>query len=801
MRLAALCVTLAAALSLAFVAVRPPPPAAADAPAGDFSAQRAFSDVVVMAKSPHPVGSPANAQVRDYLVARMTALGLSPEVQPAFALRKVARVQQPVFLGGQVENIVGVLPGRDRTAPALAIMAHYDSVPASPGAGDDAAGVAAALELARILRLQGTPERDVIFLITDGEEAGLLGADAAFTQTPLARRIGFLINMEARGGGGLAQMFQTGARNAGTIEVLRQNASRPSASSLSVLLYSAMPNDTDFTVSRAAGVDGLNFAFIGRQFDYHAASATPAALELGSLQHMGDQVTAAARALAYATRLPERGPDRVFSHVFGDLILAYPAVAGWLVLAACAGLLALAVQSARRLGALDAPGVARGIGAAIYLLLLAAALLHLARLIGADGAGFLEQRPLLARVATWETALLLVGLSVALLAPRLAGAGRGRLPAAALGLAAAAAAQPFGWDLAALALGGAAAVCGGLTFGPPVRIAPAWTGVLATGFAVALGLQIAAPTAAFLVAWPLLAACLLAALTSLGAKGSGWRVPLLGLLVGAPVTAWLLGYAHGVFLGLDLPPLLAVFAWLCGLGLWPMIQGDPGDRAGDRRVWLTAAAVLALGLGLSALLRLTPPWTPRHPQITLVQHLQDAGGGKAYTLSTEPRLSAWTRRVLTRDGARPVRTRDELIARSPFWASPSPSVPLAGATAAFGAVDGGRQRLTLTVPAGIRGLSLDLRSDTLAGGATVNGRPAALLAEPGVWNRIRLQAPPGTLVIEFAPAGPGRLEVRTLSRTGGWPQGLPPLPARSPREMPFGDSDAALVRDAQTFRW
>jgi hypothetical protein len=128
-------------------------------------------------------------------------------------------------------------------------------------------------------------------------------------------------------------------------------------------------------------------------------------------------------------------------------------------------------------------------------------------------------------------------------------------------------------------------------------------------------------------------------------------------------------------------------------------------------------------------------------------------------------------------------------------------VPLAGATVALQTTANGRQRLTVTVPAGIRGLGLDLRSDTLAGVATVNGRPAALLATPGVWNRIRLQAPPGTLAVEFTPAGPGRLEVRTLSRTEGWPLGLPPLPARSPREMAFGDSDTALVRDARTFSW
>lgn len=801
MRFAVLCATLAAALGLAFLAGRPPSPAPANAPDQTFSAGRAFTDVVALSREPHPVGSAENAKVRDHLVARMTALGLSPEVRPAFALRRIDRIAQPVFLGGQVENIIGVLPGRDRTAPALAIMAHYDSVPGSPGAGDDAAGVATALEVARILGSGPKPSRDVIFLITDGEEAGLLGADAFFSQDPLARRIGFLINMEARGGGGLVQMFQTGASNAGTIRLLQQNARQPSASSLAVLLYSAMPNDTDFTVSRAAKVDGLNFAFIGRQFDYHAASATPAALERGTLQHMGDQVTAAATALASAPALPGRGPDMVFSHLFGDVIVAYPPAAGWLVLGASAALLALAVRNARRRGALDAPGVLRGVGAAIYLGLLSAALLHLVRLVGAEGAGFLEQRPLLARAGLWEACLLSVGLSVALLTPRLAGAGRGRLAAIALGLAAAAAAQVFGWNLAAIALGGAAAVCGGLTFGAPVRPAPAWTGVLATAFVVALGLQVVAPQAAFLVAWPLLAACLFAVASTLGAATSPWRLLLPGLIIGVPVTAWLLGYAHGVFLGLDLPALLAAFVWLSVLVLWPLIQGPSGAPAGDRRVWLVFAGALALGFAGAAVLRLTPPWTARHPQVTFVQHLQDAADGKAYTISPEPRMSAWTRQVLGAGGARPARMRDELVSRGAFWATPAAQVALAPAEMAFGAGADGRQRLVLSLPAGVRGLNLDLKSDTIAVEASVNGRPAPLLAAAGTWNRLRLQNPPGAVVIEFRPVGPGRLEIRTLARTGGWPEGRAPLPTRPVRAMPFGDSDTALLRDSRTFRW
>ena len=44
-------------------------------------------------------------------------------------------------------------------------MAHYDSVPGSPGAADAAAGVAAALEIVRALKVQGQPARAVILLV------------------------------------------------------------------------------------------------------------------------------------------------------------------------------------------------------------------------------------------------------------------------------------------------------------------------------------------------------------------------------------------------------------------------------------------------------------------------------------------------------------------------------------------------------------------------------------------------------------------------------------------------------------
>ena len=81
--LAALAAIVVLAL-VGFAAVRsvqPPAAAGAAAPAGQFSAGRAFQQVQAIATVPHPVGSAAQDRVRDHLVTTLQGLGLSPEVQ------------------------------------------------------------------------------------------------------------------------------------------------------------------------------------------------------------------------------------------------------------------------------------------------------------------------------------------------------------------------------------------------------------------------------------------------------------------------------------------------------------------------------------------------------------------------------------------------------------------------------------------------------------------------------------------------------------------------------------------------
>jgi hypothetical protein len=177
---------MALALALQLAAARPPAPLPLTAPEEAFSAARALALVerLLGDGAPHPTGSEANAAVRDRIIAELTALGYSAETQAAFSCSQI----WPIC--GAVENVLARLPG-ERDRPAVMLTAHYDSVPAGPGAADDMAGVATVREIARILAAAPPPGNPVIFLLTDGEEPGLLGAEAFTAAHPWAASVGW----------------------------------------------------------------------------------------------------------------------------------------------------------------------------------------------------------------------------------------------------------------------------------------------------------------------------------------------------------------------------------------------------------------------------------------------------------------------------------------------------------------------------------------------------------------------------------------------------------------------------------
>src|SRR5690606_38807769 len=98
---------------------------------------------------------------------------------------------------GNVGNLMTRLPGRE-DGPAVLLTAHYDSVGAGAGVSDDLTGVAAILETARLLLLDEPLRNPIILLFTDGEEPGLLGAEASATHEWF-EDVALVVNLEARG--------------------------------------------------------------------------------------------------------------------------------------------------------------------------------------------------------------------------------------------------------------------------------------------------------------------------------------------------------------------------------------------------------------------------------------------------------------------------------------------------------------------------------------------------------------------------------------------------------------------------
>ena len=383
-----LLVAIAGALLLAVFAVAVPKPVASDAPAMEFSADRAMADVREIARAPHPTGSAENARVRDYLAERLRSMGMTVVAREA-ALGERGRKRLSAWQGGeggeggevQSVNVIGVLEGRDPARPALLLMAHHDSVWASPGAADDGAGIAAILETVRAIQAGGQPERTLMVLFTDAEELGLDGAHHFFQHDPLRDRVGVVVNLEARGGGGRAAMFETGYDNGAMIDLFAGAVRRPLATSVSVFVYNNMPNSTDYTAAKEQGVPGFNFAFVGRPELYHSPMATAEALDPGSLQDMGRQALDLSRALLAVPELPGKAPDRVFFDLFGLVFLVYSGWLGWLVLALAAGAYGYAAW-----GVASLRGLGRGIAVVLATLVAGGVLLYAGNWVsGADG--------------------------------------------------------------------------------------------------------------------------------------------------------------------------------------------------------------------------------------------------------------------------------------------------------------------------------------------------------------------------------------------------------------------------------
>lgn len=610
-RLIALALAIGMAVLVAVRLTTPVAVRAADAPATQFSGGRAMRDIAIIGRLPHPVGTAEHKRVREYLVGRLRGLGLEVAT-PAWpmspkAAARLASWSHRDVTGVPVIDVVGRWRGADPRAPALLLMAHYDTVWGSPGAADDTAGMVTILEDLRALKARGVaPARDIIVLFSDGEEVGLDGARHFFEHDPVAGHVGVVVNHETRGGGGRTAMFETGHGNSALMRLFARGVPHPLTDSISIMIYDAMPNSTDYTVAKKRGIAGFNFAFAGRASLYHSPLATPERIEPAAVEDMGEQSLGLVGILATVPALPGPSGDATFSDALGIGTIVYPPAAGWGIVAVSAVLLAIAailLVWAQRIGW---RGVGAGAIAAAWTVTLAAALLALANAVS-TGRPHPDYFDRLAALHRLEAQAALACLAAILIGERR----RWWLAPALIGIGVGIAAQSEHPLFGLIAVPGALLAL--LLPAEAPKAWPGWIGAQALVLIAGAAAQALAPTATPLLLWTALLAALATVTAALADPGLvRWRALAPIVMLAAIGGAKLLAFAHFTFgaIGAGLPMVMAVFLLLLLALFRPLIGAWRGPGV---RIILALVLVATFAIALDVRLDPIAPSIPVYP--------------------------------------------------------------------------------------------------------------------------------------------------------------------------------------------
>lgn len=257
-----------------------------------FSAKLASEYIAKLSQDQHSVYDPANHEVvRLYLKDTLTEfLGAANVYEYNY---DKSLIDDEIEY--DIHNLLGVIEGNSETG--ILLVGHYDSrghigrtgeLGESYGAADDGYAIATMLEIARLYADKNL-ENTLYILMTDAEETGLYGAQMMATETALMDKIGFVINIEARGVKGPVYMFETSTNNNKVIDFYT-NADLPVSYSLATAVYTVMPNSTDFTEFLAIGKNGMNFAVLNGLEYYHTPFDNYTNINQSSIQHYGTQI-------------------------------------------------------------------------------------------------------------------------------------------------------------------------------------------------------------------------------------------------------------------------------------------------------------------------------------------------------------------------------------------------------------------------------------------------------------------------------------------------------------------------------
>lgn len=767
--------------------------------------------VSVIAARPHTIGSAANREVRDYIVRYFESLGLDTEVQKATVVYRHPFRPTDATIIGHVENIIARLPGTSaalgKGANDLVLMAHYDSRSDGPGAGDDASSTAAIMEVARIMAAGQAPVHDVVFLITDGEEMGLLGAQGFYRQHPAAKNVGLVLDFEARGSHGVSSMFETSENNAWLIDNLIESAPDLVASSLSYEIYRYMPNDTDMSISKGEGIPGLNFAFVAGLFDYHAMTDSPENLDPDSLAQQANYALATARHFANLEDWESASADKTYFNLWQGRLVSYSQGVAVAIGLAVLFLALWIFAAAMRTGKTTWSSLGTGFISLIVLLIVVSNVFEslieyqqtadagITRLIS------LGEWPLLAYfvttlgIAMWFGNAIKRGLSKLEVF----------VPALVMACLSLLSGRP-GWVAVLLLL----ILIPLMYFIRGRKNKPdLWSAALLVWWLLAVLVLYFAPNASYLLVWPLASVLLGIALQrslGLAVSGSGRFVTVLAssfvpLLLLSPFI--ILGYQA---LGSTLPQGIMIISALSLLLVWPLIR-SLGIVANGK----VASMLLAAGLMMTVLIMFGRGFDSRYPRGEELFYAIDVDQQQGFWASSDARPGSWLGEFMGDDASEaniarilPTYEQDILIRETALPAFKAATLEVYSDRL----IDGAREiSFHLHSPAAAEYINLLFLNDAGISAVLVNGLPVIVPdTEPGndaetekekdraeSWWRWRWYGLPGQgadVVLTFEPGRP--LTVRIIEVDSGMPEDAPRRPENSMRKI-YTWSDNTVV--------
>ncbi len=755
-------IAVALVAALAIWLERPPAPVPASASPTEFSAERALQHVRAIAQAPRPIGSAAHAAARAYILQQLRDLGLNPETQKTTA---VDAASAPIFLAGTVENILARQRGTGN-GRALLLVAHYDSVPTGPGANDDGVGVATLLETARALIANGERlENDVIFLFTDGEESGLLGARAFAAEHPWVKDVGCALNFEARGSGGPSVMFETSALNGTLIRALAKAAPYPLANSFSYEVYKRLPNSTDLTVFKVAGWQGMNFAYISGLTHYHTQLDNLENVDARTVQHHGSYALALSHYFGQTADDRERKGDAIYFNVVGFWLVRYPAWLAWPLTFGVLLFFAVLVWLGFRRQRLTLGGIAHGALLLLMSLIAAPAAVAgawwIARWIHPDYR-FITQGD------TYSHGLYVLGFAA---------------------LALATTSMLLGWF--GRRISGANLLVGAMLW---------WAGFMTAVTWWMIG-------GSYLITWPLLFALLgfLCELVRPPQRARSAVNQMIAAVCAIPGVLLIVPLVHLIFIAMPFalaPALVAPLVLLSAL-LIALLRTSPATNR-----WVFPAIVAALALVCFIFAGIGPGFDKNHRRSNHVLYTLNAATQRALWVSSDAQADEWTKQFFGKEGKRAPLENPFPLSRNAYLQAPAPVAPLRPPEAEVVedvTVGGVRQlRLHLTSPRGAERISVQVPGEVLT--AEVNGKrlesqTPATESKKG-WGLFYVALPKDGIDLLLATKAPPPFTMRVVDESYGLPQLKGAKFTVRPAHMmpaPFFRSDFILVSQNYSF--